>query len=131
MNCGVGCRRGSDHALLWLWRRPVATALIRPLAWVPPYATEAALEMAKRQTNKQKNANTTIINHIPKLMKLWLLKHGSIGTKIENRCFVRNYYGIKVVTIFLSQIYIEEKTIKVSDYSLERIKLDTSKSHQN
>ena len=35
----MGCRRGSDPALLWLWRRPVATAPIQPLAWEPPYAT--------------------------------------------------------------------------------------------
>ena len=26
VSCGVGCRRGSDPALLWLWRRPVAKA---------------------------------------------------------------------------------------------------------
>ena len=32
VSCGVGCRCGSDPVLLWLWRRPVATALIRPLA---------------------------------------------------------------------------------------------------
>ena len=32
----VGCRHGSDPTLLWLWSRPVATALIRPLAWEPP-----------------------------------------------------------------------------------------------
>ena len=38
MSCGVGCRRGSDSALLWLWCRQVATAPIRPLAWEPPYA---------------------------------------------------------------------------------------------
>ena len=44
MNCGVGHRLGSDLALLWLWHRPVATALIRPLAWEPPYAAGAALE---------------------------------------------------------------------------------------
>ena len=30
--CGVGCSRGSDPALLWLWHRPVATAPIQPLA---------------------------------------------------------------------------------------------------
>ena len=46
MSCGVGCRRGSDPALLWLWRRPVATAPIRPLAWEPPYAAGAAQEIA-------------------------------------------------------------------------------------
>ena len=39
-----GHRRGSDPTLLWLWHRPVATALIRPLAWEPPYATGAAQE---------------------------------------------------------------------------------------
>ena len=28
VSCGVGCRRGSDPTLLWLWHRP---ALIQPL----------------------------------------------------------------------------------------------------
>ena len=51
VSCDVGRRRGSDPALLWLWRRPVATAPIRPLAWEPPYAKGAALEKAKRQKN--------------------------------------------------------------------------------
>ena len=32
MSCGVGCRHSSDPALLWLWRRPAATAPIGPLA---------------------------------------------------------------------------------------------------
>ena len=40
MSCGVGHRHGSDPALLWLWHRPVATALIRPLAWEPPNAVK-------------------------------------------------------------------------------------------
>ena len=40
--------------LLWHWRRPVATALIRPLAWEPPYAVGAAQEIAKRQKKKKK-----------------------------------------------------------------------------
>ena len=35
----------NDPALLWLWRRLVATAPIRPLAWEPPYATGVAQEM--------------------------------------------------------------------------------------
>jgi len=41
--------------LLWLWRRPAATALIRPLAWEPPYAAGAALEKAKSQKKKKKS----------------------------------------------------------------------------
>ena len=40
---------GSDPALLWLWRRPVATALIRPLAWEPPHAAGTALEKTKNK----------------------------------------------------------------------------------
>src|SRR5512145_2039697 len=46
MSCGVGCRRGSDPAVLWLWLRPVATAPIQSLAWEPPYAAGAAQERA-------------------------------------------------------------------------------------
>ena len=30
MSCGVGCRRGSDLTLLWLWYRSVAVALSTP-----------------------------------------------------------------------------------------------------
>ena len=51
MSCGVSCRRGSDPLLLWLWCRPMATALIRPLAWEPPYAVGVAL---KGQKGKKK-----------------------------------------------------------------------------
>ena len=54
MSCGVGCRRGSDPTLLWLWHRLAATAPIRPLAWETPYATGAAQEIAKRQNKKTK-----------------------------------------------------------------------------
>ena len=53
MSCGVDCRHSWDPALLWLWRRLVATAPIRPLAWELPYATGAALERTKRQKRKK------------------------------------------------------------------------------
>ena len=43
MSCGVGRRRGSVPVLLWLWRRSVATAPIRPLAWKLPHAAGVAL----------------------------------------------------------------------------------------
>ena len=52
MGYGVGHRFGSDSALLWLWRRLAATALIGSLAWEPPCATGAAL---KKHTNKKNN----------------------------------------------------------------------------
>ena len=54
MSCGVGCRRGSDPALLWLWRRPEATAPIGPLAWEPPSAAGAAQEIATKDQKKKK-----------------------------------------------------------------------------
>ena len=44
---GVGRRHGPDIALLWLWRRPAATAPIRPLAWETPYAVGVALRGQK------------------------------------------------------------------------------------
>ena len=44
---GVSRRRGADLALLWLWCRPAAVALIRPLAWDPSYAADGALEKDK------------------------------------------------------------------------------------
>ena len=54
VSCGVGCRRSSDPALLWLWRRPAATTPIRPLAWEPPYVAGTAQEKAKRNKRKKK-----------------------------------------------------------------------------
>ena len=52
MSCGVGCRRGSDPKLLWLWPWPAATALIGPLAWESPYAAGAAPKDKKIKINK-------------------------------------------------------------------------------
>ena len=54
MSCGEGRRRSWDPALLWLWRRPVATAPIRPLAGEPPYAEGAAQEIATTTTKDKK-----------------------------------------------------------------------------
>ena len=48
MSCGVGHRHGSNPALPWLWCRPAATALIRPLALEPPDAESAALKTKKK-----------------------------------------------------------------------------------
>ena len=53
MRCAVGRRRSLDPELLWLWCRQAATALIRSLAWEPPYAVGVALEKDKK---KKKNS---------------------------------------------------------------------------
>ena len=44
VSCDVGRRRSLDLAWLWLWCRPAARALVRPLAWEPPYAVYVALK---------------------------------------------------------------------------------------
>ena len=57
MICGVGGRQGSDLALLWLWCRPAATALIGPLAWESPYAAGAVLQRQKKKKKKRRGGN--------------------------------------------------------------------------
>ena len=54
ISCDVGRRFGSDLALLGLWHRLAATALIRPLAWEPPYATGLALKSPKKRKKEKK-----------------------------------------------------------------------------
>ena len=53
MSCDVGRRRAGIPRCcgpaMWL----AATALIRPLAWEPPYAEGVAQEMAKRPKKKK------------------------------------------------------------------------------
>ena len=68
MSCGVGHRLDLDLALLWLWYRLVATALIRSLAWEPPHAMDAALKGQKtkkkeRKKKKQVRRNGRQINN--------------------------------------------------------------------
>ena len=58
VNCGVGCRRGSDPVLLW--HRPAAKALIGPLAWEPPYAMGAALKNKKQCPAKEGSKSSVL-----------------------------------------------------------------------
>ena len=74
MSCGVGCRRGSDPALLWLWRRPVATAPIQPLAWEPPYAAGAAQEIATTTTKDKRQKKRKYGEYII-LFQYFLIKY--------------------------------------------------------
>jgi len=39
---------------LWLWCGPEAPALIRPLAWEPPYALGTALKNKTKQNKRNK-----------------------------------------------------------------------------
>ena len=51
VSCVVGHSCGLD-LVVWLWRRPEATVLIRPLGWEPPYAMDVALKRPKKKKIK-------------------------------------------------------------------------------
>ena len=70
--------------LLWLWRRPVVTAPIGPLAWEPPCASGAALEKAKRQ---KKNLIGNIYCHVANLKNILRSSHfGMMGSVVCLQC---------------------------------------------
>ena len=69
MSCGVGRRRSSDLAPLWLWCRLAAIAPIRPLAWEPSYAAGAApgqktkKKKKKEEEEKRKKAKVKAVTY--------------------------------------------------------------------
>ena len=83
MSYGVGCRRGLDLALLWLWCRLAVTSLIWPLAWEPPHAMQKALKtkkIKKIKLHKKKYLGIsltevvnykTLINETEDILKKW------------------------------------------------------------
>ena len=54
--CKLRCRlqTWSDLALLWLWCRLAAVALIGPLPWELPYVSGTALKKPKKKRKKEK-----------------------------------------------------------------------------
>ena len=61
----VSCSKGHscvlDPALLWLWCRPAAAALVQPQTWELPYAVECGL---KKEKNKIKRRNENDENKV-------------------------------------------------------------------
>ena len=60
MSCGAGRKHGLDSTLLWLWRRLLAIALIRPLAWEPPYNRCSPKTRQKKKTQTPKPRKTPL-----------------------------------------------------------------------
>ena len=54
MNCGIGCRCGSDPVLLWIWCRPAAAAPNKLLASELPCAMGAGLKRQKKKNYQGK-----------------------------------------------------------------------------
>ena len=69
MSCGIGHRRSSDPALLWLWSRPAATALILPLAWEPPCVAGVALKIKKHKKPPQTPRSTLNLINLMNVIK--------------------------------------------------------------
>ena len=58
MSCGVGLRHGWDLALLWLWHRPAATALIRQ---TPSLGTSICRRRSPRKTKRPNKQTKRLI----------------------------------------------------------------------
>ena len=96
MNCNVGHRHGSDLVLLWLWwPRPVATALIWPLAWELPYAAVVSLKKEK----KKKKQSYPIVTAIGKQLEKQT-RHGLQSIRPEASLFCK-FYCIFFFFVFL------------------------------
>ena len=81
MSCGVGRRCSLDPELLWLWCRVAVTALIRPLAWEPPYVMGVALKKKKKKTKDKKKGKKRNLM-IPQIEKI---RKGKIGEGLSSR----------------------------------------------
>jgi len=60
---------GSDPTLLWLWRRPAATAPIRPPAWEPPICHGGGPRNGKKTKKKKKKSRRGFGVQFPHLKK--------------------------------------------------------------
>ena len=89
MSCGVGCRRGFDPALLWLWCRLAAIAPVGPLAWESAYAMGVALENRQRQKKKSIYINELKVIEGISYNHQWLRGLGYSGTS----SFIGNSQG--------------------------------------
>ena len=85
MSCGAVHRHGSDPELFCLWLWLAAAALIQPLAWEPPYATDADLkskkasdqEREKERTMEGRQAGKQFMNSILSLVLISFLSFSS------------------------------------------------------
>ena len=70
-----------DSALPWLWCRLVAVALIRPLAWEPPYAMCAALKSQKKKKETYDRKFISKVGYRSKKVQVILDMYKPLGTK--------------------------------------------------
>ena len=111
MSCVVCHRCSWDPALLWLWHRPAATALIKPLAWEPPYASDAALKGQKTKKIKLKLKKFVEGNKIRKANRFvvtthWMLKPWLIIILTLNFIFFYKMEFLFIVSLYWNIKYL-------------------------
>uniref|UniRef100_A0A8C3YIZ8 Uncharacterized protein n=1 Tax=Catagonus wagneri TaxID=51154 RepID=A0A8C3YIZ8_9CETA len=80
-----GGRRCSDPALLWVWRMPLATALIRLLGWETPFAAGVTLKRQKKKKKKTQREIEPNQHFFGNMCSLWV----GIINKNQNRSTIR------------------------------------------
>ena len=92
MSCGIGCRRSSDPALLWLWHRPAATALIRP----PSRGTSIWRGCGPRKDKKKKEEEEEeIIRDVTKYLNINMYA-ASAALKSQKKFFLNKHKHVHV-----------------------------------
>ena len=118
MSCGIGRRRGSDPALLWLWCRPAASAPNRPLPWEPPYATGVALKRQRKgggvdvlQLDFEVDGNVIIlIAEVESKIYTYTYIHTHTYTHMSNFIYVSEFsrsYNVLYVWFIICQLYLK------------------------
>ena len=85
MSCSAGHRCSSDLTLLWLWQKLAATALIRPVAWEPPYAKDKKTKKKKKKKKERKRKRKLHIqsNHVVKEVEETEAQGGQVQVAVE------------------------------------------------
>ena len=75
VSCSVGHRRGLNP--VWLWHRPAAADLIRPLAWKLPYAACAALKRKKKK-KREREKQVCVLKFVGGVWGKQYLQHAEV-----------------------------------------------------
>ena len=86
VRCGVGCRHGLDPTLLWLWRRPVATALIGP----PNLGTSMCRKCSPRKGKKTKQTNKQTKKPLMVMLRGNTEDQILSGSKLDEYLFIKS-----------------------------------------